>query len=76
MEQLDEEWDATGAAHHVAVGRAGGHREQGARHLVNVGASEQSHERVGRLCPSVAAAASTSTSPILATPSLFTHTAK
>ena len=44
VEELYEEGDAPRAAHHVAVGRAGGHCEQGARHLVNVGASEKSHQ--------------------------------
>ena len=75
VEELDEEGDAARAAHHVAVGGAGGHREQGARHLVNVGAPEESHQRVRRLGSSVAAAASTSASPILATSSLLAHTA-
>jgi len=74
VEELDEEGDAARAAHHVAVGGAGGHREQGARHLVDVGAAEESHQGVRRLGSSVAAAASTSASPILATSSLLAHT--
>ena len=75
-DHLDEEGDAAGAAHHVAVGRAGGHRQEGARHLVNVGAAEKSHQRVRRLCPSVAAASATSSSPIVATPPLLTNTTR
>ena len=75
-DHLDEEGDAAGAAHHVAVGRAGGHRQEGARHLVNVGAAEKSHQRVRRLCPSVAAASATSSSPIVATPPLLANTTR